>query len=212
MLDDVVAVARAQADGRPEPDALVLPEANLVGRDGSPEELVSKVFRLHRRSVFEAFARRDDVLDRLTDLIGPGASTASCRSSSSRTRAPGASPGTRTRCYFPFEPARPIVGVWLAVTAGDPRERLPARAARLAPRAGARARARPPSRRQLRLRRDRRPRHGRRRRRADGPRRPAGVRQPPHAPLDRQRAATASGRRWCTTTAPPGRSTARRAW
>ena len=43
--------------------------------------------------------------------------------------------------------------------AGHPRERVPARAARVAPRAGARARARPAPRRQLRLRRDRRPRH-----------------------------------------------------
>src|SRR5262245_26332127 len=41
MLDDVIAVTRAQAEGTPEPEALVLPEANLVGRDGTPEELAS---------------------------------------------------------------------------------------------------------------------------------------------------------------------------
>ncbi len=69
MLADVVAVTRAQAAGAPEPDALVLPEANLVGRDGAPEELASKVFRLHRRGVFEAFARsvHEHVPDRRPD-------------------------------------------------------------------------------------------------------------------------------------------------
>ena len=46
---------------------------------------------------------------------------------------------------------------------GDARERLPARAARVAPRAGPPPRARSPAGRQLRLRRDRGPRHERRR-------------------------------------------------
>ena len=115
MLADVVAVTRAQADGRPEPDALVLPEANLVGRDGSPEELAAKVFKLHRRGVFEAFARRDDVLDRLTDLIGP---ELDCFLSQFIFKNPGAwgQPWHQDSWYFPFDPARPITGVWLAVT------------------------------------------------------------------------------------------------
>ena len=129
MLDDVIAVTRAQADGTPEPEALVLPEANLVGRDGSPEELASKVFKLHRRGVFEAFSRRDDVLDRVAELIGP---QLDCFLSQFIFKNPGAwgQPWHQDSWYFPFEPARPITGVWLAVTAGHPRERLPARAAR----------------------------------------------------------------------------------
>ena len=115
MLADVVAVTRAQADGRPEPHALVLPEANLVGRDGAPEELASKVFKLHRRGVFEAFSRRDDVLDRLTDLIGP---ELDCFLSQFIFKNPGAwgQPWHQDSWYFPFDPARPITGVWLAVT------------------------------------------------------------------------------------------------
>ena len=115
MLADVVAVTRAQADGTPEPDALVLPEANLVGRDGPPEELASKVFKLHRRGVFETFSRRADVLDRLADLIGP---QLDCFLSQFIFKNPGAwgQPWHQDSWYFPFEPARPITGVWLAVT------------------------------------------------------------------------------------------------
>ena len=85
-------------------------------------------------------------------------STASCRSSSSRTRAPGASRGTRTRYYFPFEPPRRIVGCgW-----PSPRPRSRTGACTCCP-----ARTSSPctstcptaGRRQLRLHRDRRPRH-----------------------------------------------------
>ena len=115
MLDDVIAVTRAQAEGRPEPEALVLPEANLVGRGGAPEELASKVFKLHRRGVFEAFARRDDVLDRVAELVGP---RLDCFLSQFIFKNPGAwgQPWHQDSWYFPFEPARPITGVWLAVT------------------------------------------------------------------------------------------------
>jgi phytanoyl-CoA hydroxylase len=115
MLDDVIAVTRAQANGTPEPEALVLPEANLVGRDGSPEDLASKVFKLHRRGVFEAFSRRDDVIDRVADLVGP---QLDCFLSQFIFKNPGAwgQPWHQDSWYFPFEPARPITGVWLAVT------------------------------------------------------------------------------------------------
>jgi ectoine hydroxylase-related dioxygenase (phytanoyl-CoA dioxygenase family) len=115
MLADVIAVTRAQAAGTPEPDALVLPEANLVGRDGAPEELASKVFRLHRRGVFEAFARSDAVTDLAADLVGP---TLDCFLSQFIFKNPGAwgQPWHQDSYYFPFEPARPILGVWLAVS------------------------------------------------------------------------------------------------
>ena len=115
MLDDVVEVTRAQAAGAPEPDALVLPEANLVGRDGRPEQLASKVFRLHRRDVFGAFARSDAVTDLVADLVGP---SLDCFLSQFIFKNPGAwgQPWHQDSHYFPFEPARPIVGVWLAVT------------------------------------------------------------------------------------------------
>ena len=162
MLDDVIAVTRAQADGAPEPEALVLPEANLVGRDGAPEELASKVFKLHRRGVFEAFSRRADVLDRRRRPDRPAARLlpVAVHLQEPGRVGPAVAPG---QLLLPVRagPAdhRRVAGRHR----GHPRERLPARAARIAPRAGARARARPAPRRQLRLRRDRRPRHGRRR-------------------------------------------------
>jgi hypothetical protein len=55
MLDRVVEVTRARADGTATPGSavgLVLPEANLAGRTGRPEELAAKVFSLHRDEVF----------------------------------------------------------------------------------------------------------------------------------------------------------------
>lgn len=115
MLDDVIAITRAQAAGDPEPEALVLPEANLVGGDGRPEDLASKVFRLHRRGVFEAFARSEAVTDLVTELVGP---TLDCFLSQFIFKNPGAwgQPWHQDSYYFPFEPARPITGVWLAVT------------------------------------------------------------------------------------------------
>ena len=115
MLQDVIEVTRAQAAGSPEPEALVLPEANLAGGKGNPEDLASKVFKLHRRGVFEAFSRRDDVLEPLTDLIGP---SLDCFLSQFIFKNPGAwgQPWHQDSWYFPFDPPRPITGVWLAVT------------------------------------------------------------------------------------------------
>ena len=116
MLDDVVAVTRAQAAGTPEPDALVLPEANLVGRDGPPggagvEGLppppTGRVRGVRRGS--------DAVTDLVAELVGP---TLDCFLSQFIFKNPGAwgQPWHQDSHYFPFDPARPIVGVWLAVT------------------------------------------------------------------------------------------------
>jgi len=115
MLDDVIAVTRAQAAGEPQPDALVLPEANLVGRDGSPEDLASKVFKLHRLGTFATFAGTAEVTDLVASLVGP---ELDCFLSQFIFKNPGAwgQPWHQDSYYFPFEPARPIVGVWLAVT------------------------------------------------------------------------------------------------
>ena len=73
------------------------------------------MFKLHRRGVFEAFSRRADVLDRVADLVGP---QLDCFLSQFIFKNPGAwgQPWHQDSWYFPFEPARPITGVWLAVT------------------------------------------------------------------------------------------------
>jgi ectoine hydroxylase-related dioxygenase (phytanoyl-CoA dioxygenase family) len=116
MLERVVDIARraaAREDVRP---AFVLPEANLRGRPGNPEDLVSKVFRLHRDSVFHEFA----VDERVNDLVAAvlGADDVDCFLSQFIFKAPGAwgQPWHQDSYYFPFDPPRPVVGIWLAVT------------------------------------------------------------------------------------------------
>ena len=115
MLERVVAIARERAAGRGGPQ-LVLPEANLAGREAElPEALVSKVFKLHRDTVFEAFARSSEVTDLVAELVAP---QLDCFLSQFIFKNPGAwgQPWHQDSYYFPFEPARPILGVWLAVT------------------------------------------------------------------------------------------------
>jgi phytanoyl-CoA hydroxylase len=115
MLERVVEISRERAEGIGG-DQLVLPEANLVGRDGLPEELVSKVFKLHRDSVFEEFCRDPSVTDLVAELVGP---RLDCFLSQFIFKNPGAwgQPWHQDSFYFPFDPPRPILGVWLAVTA-----------------------------------------------------------------------------------------------
>jgi ectoine hydroxylase-related dioxygenase (phytanoyl-CoA dioxygenase family) len=115
MLDRVVALARAHAGGDRSAPGLVLPEANLAGTEGRPEDLVSKIFRLHRDPVFADFAASPQVTEPLVDLIGP---RLDCFLSQFIFKNPGAwgQPWHQDGFYFPFTPARPIVGVWLAVT------------------------------------------------------------------------------------------------
>ena len=115
MLQRVIEISRERAEGIGG-DQLVLPEANLVGRDGLPEELVSKVFKLHRDSVFEEFCRDPSVTDLVAELVGP---KLDCFLSQFIFKNPGAwgQPWHQDSFYFPFDPPRPILGVWLAVTA-----------------------------------------------------------------------------------------------
>ena len=93
----------------------MLPEANLAGDAGEPEELVAKIFKLHRDPVFAEFAADPRGHDLLVDLIGP---SLDCFLSQFIFKNPGAwgQPWHQDSFYFPFEPPRPIVGVWLAVT------------------------------------------------------------------------------------------------
>jgi ectoine hydroxylase-related dioxygenase (phytanoyl-CoA dioxygenase family) len=115
MLERVVTLARAHAGGDRDAPGLVLPEANLAGSGGNPEDLVSKIFRLHRDGVFAAFAADPRVTGSLVDLIGP---RLDCFLSQFIFKNPGAwgQPWHQDSFYFAFEPARPIIGAWLAVT------------------------------------------------------------------------------------------------
>lgn len=114
MLERVVDICRRQAAGGDVAPALVLPEARGNPKAVAPEDLISKVFRLHRDPVFEAFARDDQVLDLIGGLLGPDLD---CFLSQFIFKTPGAygQPWHQDALYFPFEPDRQL-GVWLAVT------------------------------------------------------------------------------------------------
>jgi hypothetical protein len=115
MLDRVIELARdrgmATAIG-----AKVTPENNNAGKPvARPEEAVSKIFGLHRDGVFADFALSSSVVDLVAELIGPDLDVFL---SQFIFKMPGAwgQPWHQDSFYFPFEPARPVVGIWLAVT------------------------------------------------------------------------------------------------
>jgi ectoine hydroxylase-related dioxygenase (phytanoyl-CoA dioxygenase family) len=118
MLDDVVGIVRSDAAGERVEHALVLPEAQPGFADGKaqPEDTISKVFRLHRRPAFASFLRTPELLPIVTGLLGTD--DVDCFLSQFIFKNPGAwgQPWHQDSYYFPFRPARPIVGLWLAVT------------------------------------------------------------------------------------------------
>lgn len=114
MLARVVAICRDHAAGRDVTPALVLPEARGNPAAREPEDLISKVFRLHRDPVFERFAREPVLLALLAELLGDDVD---CFLSQFIFKTPGAygQPWHQDALYFPFEPDRQL-GVWLAIT------------------------------------------------------------------------------------------------
>lgn len=114
MLERVIAVSAAQAAGD-RSVGWVLPEANLAGTEGRPEQLVAKIFKLHRDGVFNEWITSTPVTDIAADIVGPDVD---CFLSQFIFKNPGAwgQPWHQDSHYFPFAPARPIVGLWLAIT------------------------------------------------------------------------------------------------
>jgi ectoine hydroxylase-related dioxygenase (phytanoyl-CoA dioxygenase family) len=96
--------------------ARVTPENNKAGvAVANPEDAVSKVFKLHRDTVFAEFAHSADVVDPVSELITPDIDVFLSQFIFKTAGAWG-QPWHQDSFYFPFEPARPVVGVWLAVT------------------------------------------------------------------------------------------------
>jgi phytanoyl-CoA hydroxylase len=94
----------------------VVPESNKAGTTVShPEDAVSKVFHLHRDAVFADFAHSAAVVDAVSELIAPDIDVFLSQFIFKTSGAWG-QPWHQDSFYFPFEPARPVVGVWLAVT------------------------------------------------------------------------------------------------
>ena len=116
MRADVIELVRAAEGGGRVDGALVLPEGQPDFAGKQPEDRISKVFRLHRRPVFVDFIRSPEVGAVLTEALGPDVD---CFLSQFIFKNPGAwgQPWHQDSFYFHFEPARPIVALWLAVTA-----------------------------------------------------------------------------------------------
>lgn len=75
MLDDVVDIVQ-RSDRGEQVDALVLPEAqpDFAARDDAkPEDVIAKVFKLHRRPAFASFLRTPELLPIVTGLLGTDA-------------------------------------------------------------------------------------------------------------------------------------------
>ncbi len=112
----VVDIVRAASMGEQPPDGVLIAPESQDGFDGAePEDLISKVFTLHEHDVFARFLRDDRLIDVLQRLIGPDVD---CFLSQFIFKNPGAwgQPWHQDSYYFPFEPPRPVVGLWLAVT------------------------------------------------------------------------------------------------
>ncbi len=117
MLARATELAR-QADGTGVAGAAIVhPENNLADSGSSSrraEELVSKVFKIHRDSVFLDFATNPELVALIEEIL---ASEVDCFLSQFIFKNPGAwgQPWHQDAFYFPFDRG-PQVGVWLAVT------------------------------------------------------------------------------------------------
>ena len=115
MLDGAVALARREPgeSGTDRDRPFVLAEGNLSNVDvTSPEQAVSKVFRVHRDEPFRSFATRTDLRAIVATLLDTD--ELSCFLSQFIFKNPGAwgQPCHQDSFYFPFLPMRPVVGVW----------------------------------------------------------------------------------------------------
>ena len=70
MLSDVIGLARRAAAGDDVECALVLPEGQAGMQGEQPEDVVSKVFKLHRRPLFADFLKDPRIRDILLATIG----------------------------------------------------------------------------------------------------------------------------------------------
>jgi phytanoyl-CoA hydroxylase len=115
MCERITDMVRADARGESIGDAYVTLEERLVDGAKSPEDALSKLFRIHRgEPVFRGFLDNPALLGLARDLIGPDFD---CFLSQFIAKRPGAlgQPWHQDAFYFPFDRG-PQVGLWLAVT------------------------------------------------------------------------------------------------
>ncbi len=114
MLERVIEIARQSGGAGLQGGALVMPEQKPNPNAQHPEDRVSKVFKLHRDSVFHEFAKAPELVDRVEELLVP---ELDCFLSQFIFKSPGAmgQPWHQDAHYFPFD-RPPQVGAWLAVS------------------------------------------------------------------------------------------------
>ncbi|MDG2112927.1 MAG: phytanoyl-CoA dioxygenase family protein [Actinomycetota bacterium] len=117
MLERSIEMAR-EADGSGTAGAAIIhPENNLadsVAISARAEKRVSKIFKIHRDSVFHDFATDPRIVGITRELLG---TATDCFLSQFIFKSPGAwgQPWHQDSYYFPFDRA-PQIGMWLAVT------------------------------------------------------------------------------------------------
>jgi phytanoyl-CoA hydroxylase len=114
MLARAVEIARLGAEGKPVGNALVTPEAKPNPAARNAEDRVSKIFRLHRDSVFNQFCTAPALLDLVAGLLGPDLDCVLSQFIFKNHGAMG-QPWHQDSFYFPFSTS-PQVGIWLAIT------------------------------------------------------------------------------------------------
>jgi phytanoyl-CoA hydroxylase len=117
LVDAAAELTARSARGEVIEPTFVTAESNLLEHGANePADAVSKVFRVHQRKPFSDVAHRADVIDLVAALIGTD--DLDCFLSQFIFKNPGAwgQPCHQDSYYFPFTPARPVVGVWVAAT------------------------------------------------------------------------------------------------
>jgi phytanoyl-CoA hydroxylase len=119
MLERVRDLSRRAAAGEDISPAFVLPEqqAGFAEQAQTPEEAVSKIFRLARDHVFHSFAISAAVTDPMTQLLDAEDIDVFLSQFIFKNAGAWGQPWHQDSFYFPFDPPRPVVGVWLAITA-----------------------------------------------------------------------------------------------
>jgi phytanoyl-CoA hydroxylase len=116
MLQRVTELVRSAAGGADVGRALVLAEGQPDLRAWSPEERASKVFRLCREEVFRSFVVRQELTSVVAELIDSDDLDCFLSQFIFKNRGAWGQPWHQDSVYFRFEPPRPVVAVWLAVT------------------------------------------------------------------------------------------------
>lgn len=116
MLARVLDLVHDVDEGNDIDTAFVLMESQPGLADRPTAERVGKIFRLGRDPVFGAFASRPDVRSLVCDLLGTERVSSFLSQFIFKNAGAWGQPWHQDSYYFPFEPARPVLGVWLAVT------------------------------------------------------------------------------------------------